>query len=155
MLAFVTEIRKIPAKNKIMLYTRPNSGMISLKRVISEFVMRILNFVVIFASGLALVLFSIENTELTTIQILPGYEVQAPLSIELILAMGIGATLAWLYNIWSRLTRQISTFGQKRELKKKEKEVETLSKDLENYKIQLEDQQKRLPQGEESADTES
>lgn len=138
-----------------MLYTRPNSGMISLKRVISEFVMRILNFVVIFASGLALVLFSIENTELTTIQILPGYEVQAPLSIELILAMGIGATLAWLYNIWSRLTRQISTFGQKRELKKKEKEVETLSKDLENYKIQLEDQQKRLPQGEESADTES
>jgi len=155
MLAIITEIRKIPAKNKIMLYTRPNSGMISLKRVISEFVMRILNFVVIFASGLALVLFSIENTELTTIQILPGYEVQAPLSIELILAMGIGATLAWLYNIWSRLTRQISTFGQKRELKKKEKEVETLSKDLENYKIQLEDQQKRLPQGEESADTES
>ncbi len=117
--------------------------------------MRILNLVVIFASGLALVLFSIENTDLTTIQILPGYEVQAPLSIELILAMGIGATLAWLYTIWSRLTRQISTFGQKRELKRKEKEVETLSKDLEEYKMQLENQQKQLPQGEESADAES
>lgn len=114
--------------------------------------MRILNFVVIFASGLALVLFSIENTELTTIQILPGYEVQAPLAIELILAMGIGATLAWLYSIWSRLTRQIATFGQKRELKKKEKEIETLNKDVETYKIQLEEQQKRLPQGEETSE---
>jgi len=117
--------------------------------------MRILNFVVIFASGLALVLFSIENTELTTIQIIPGYEVQAPLAIELILAMGIGATLAWLYSIWSRLIRQIATFGQRRELKKKEKEVETLSKDVENYKMRLEEQQKRLPQGEETSKTES
>jgi len=110
--------------------------------------MRILNFVVIFASGLALVLFSIENTELTTIQIIPGYEVQAPLSIELVLAMGIGAVLTWLYSIWSRLARQIVTFGQKRELKKKEEQIATLNKDLENYKVQLEDQQKRLPQAE-------
>ncbi|PSO50915.1 MAG: DUF1049 domain-containing protein [Cyanobacteria bacterium SW_9_44_58] len=117
--------------------------------------MRILNFVVIFASGLALVLFSIENTKLVTIQILPGYEVQAPLAIELILAMGIGASLAWLYSIWSRLARQIATFGQKRELKKKEKEVENLSQDLENYKVQLEEQQKRLPQGEENSQPES
>lgn len=114
--------------------------------------MRILNFVVIFASGLALVLFSIENTGLTTIQVIPGYQVQAPLAIELILAMGIGATLAWLYMIWSRLTHQISTFGKKRELKKKEKEIETLSQDLENYKVQIEDQQKRLPQGEETSE---
>lgn len=117
--------------------------------------MRILNFVVIFASGLALVLFSIENTELVTIQIIPGYRVQAPLAIELILAMGLGATLAWLYNIWSRLARQIATFGQKRELKKKEKELETLSKDVETYKSQLEEQQKSLPQGEQASQTES
>ncbi|MDR9403460.1 MAG: LapA family protein [Halothece sp. Uz-M2-17] len=117
--------------------------------------MRILNFVVIFTSGLALVLFSIENTDLTVIQILPGYKVQAPLSIELILAMGIGATLAWLYSIWSRLTRQISTFGQKRELKKKEKEVESLSQDVENYKMQLEEQQKRLPQAEDPSEAKS
>lgn len=117
--------------------------------------MRILNFVVIFASGLALVLFSIENTELTTIQIIPGYEVQAPLSIELILAMGIGATLAWLYNIWSRLAHQIVTFGQKRELRKKEKQIETLNQDLENYKDQLEDPQKRLPQAEEMNESQS
>mgnify|MGYP006426812131 CR=1 FL=1 len=116
--------------------------------------MRILNFVVIFASGLALVLFSIENTDLTTIQILPGYQVQAPLAIELIIAMGLGATLAWLYSIWSRLTRQIVSLGQKRELKKKEKEIETLNKDLESYKVQLEDQQKRLPQGEETSQAE-
>jgi uncharacterized integral membrane protein len=117
--------------------------------------MRILNFVVIFASGLALVLFSIENTDLTTIQILPGYQVQAPLAIELILAMGLGATLAWLYSIWSRLARQITSLGQKRELKKKEKEIETLNKDIESYKIQLEEEQKRLPQGEETSQAES
>lgn len=116
--------------------------------------MRILNFVVIFASGLALVLFSIENTQLTTIQVIPGYEVQAPLAIELILAMGIGATLAWLYSIWSRLTHQISIFGQKRQLKKKQKEIDNLSQDVETYKIQLEEQQKRLPQAEESSPVE-
>ncbi|NBD33808.1 MAG: DUF1049 domain-containing protein, partial [Cyanobacteria bacterium] len=39
--------------------------------------------------------------------------------------------------------------------KKKEKEVETLSKDVENYKMQLEEQQKRLPQGEETTEAES
>ena len=117
--------------------------------------MRILNFVVIFATALALVLFSIENTQLTTIQIIPSYEVQAPVSIELILAMGLGATLAWLYSIWSRLAHQIMTFGQKREIRKKEQEIETLSQDLENYKIQIEDQQKRLPQADGDDDDQS
>ncbi len=111
--------------------------------------MRIINFVVIFATALELVLFSIQNTNLVTIQVIPGYQVQAPLAIELILTLGLGATLAWLYSIWSRLARQIVSFGQKREIKKKEKEIETLSKDVEAYKTQLEEQQKQLPEAQE------
>jgi len=117
--------------------------------------MRIINFVVIFATALALVLFSIQNTELVTVQVIPGYQVQAPLAIELILTLGLGATLAWLYSMWSRLARQIVAFGQKRELKKKEKEVESLSQDVEAYKTKLEEQQKQLPEGQETSQSQS
>lgn len=117
--------------------------------------MRIINFVFIFATVLALVLFSLQNTELVTIQVLPGYQVKAPLAIELILTLGFGATLAWLYSMWTRLARQIIAFGQKRELKKKEKEVESLSKDVEAYKTQLEEQQKQLPEAQETSQSQS
>ena len=48
--------------------------------------MRVLNFFFIFLICLALVLFSIENTEPTTIQIIKGFQVKAPLSVELIMA---------------------------------------------------------------------
>nr|WP_227517512.1 LapA family protein [Thermostichus lividus] len=53
--------------------------------------MRQLNFVMIFVIGLALVLFSIQNTDPVSIKIIEGKVIQAPLCVELIVAMGIGA----------------------------------------------------------------
>lgn len=71
--------------------------------------MRQINFLIIFIFCLALVLFGLENPELATIQIVKGIQVQAPLSVELILAMAIGAVVAWLFSLWTRLLRMLES----------------------------------------------
>ena len=109
--------------------------------------MRQINFALIFAIGLGLVLFSLENTEPTVIQVVPGYQVQAPLAIELIFAMGIGAVLAWLFSIWNRLQRQVDLLRQRRQLRQKDRKIEDLEQNLQSYKIELE-QQRQLPPSE-------
>jgi len=109
--------------------------------------MRQINFALIFAIGLGLVLFSLENTDPTVIQVLPGYQVQAPLAIELIFAMGIGAVLAWLFSIWNRLQRQVDLLRQRRQLRQKDRKIEDLEQNLQSYKIELE-QQRQLPPSE-------
>jgi len=88
--------------------------------------MRQINFVLIFAICLALVLFSLENTESVVIQLLPGVNVQAPLAIELILTLGLGGILAWLYGGWNRLLHQITFRGEKRQVEQKNHEIEAL-----------------------------
>ncbi|PSO77749.1 MAG: DUF1049 domain-containing protein [Cyanobacteria bacterium QS_4_48_99] len=110
--------------------------------------MRPINFVIIFALCLALALFSLENTEFTTIQVIPGVEVQAPLAIELILAMGMGAVLAWLYSIWNRLLRQVESMRARRAERDKDQHIQTLEQDLESYKAEVEQQHQSLPPSE-------
>jgi uncharacterized integral membrane protein len=55
--------------------------------------MRQINFVVIFVIALALVIFGIENTEPVIIHIAKGLDVEAPLCVELIIAMGLEPSL--------------------------------------------------------------
>ncbi|PSP19431.1 MAG: DUF1049 domain-containing protein [Cyanobacteria bacterium QS_8_64_29] len=117
--------------------------------------MRQINFALIFAIGLGLVLFSLENTEPTVIQVVPGYQVQAPLAIELIFAMGIGAVLAWLFSIWNRLQRQVDLLRQRRQLRQKDRKIEDLEQDLQGYKIELEQQRKLPPSEGDQADGEN
>jgi uncharacterized integral membrane protein len=102
--------------------------------------MRQINFLIIFAVCLALVLFSLENTEPTAIRILEGVQVQAPLSIELILAMGIGATLAWIFSVWTRLQQQLESRRAMRQIRSKEEQIEKLEQDVERYKAEIEEQ---------------
>ncbi len=104
--------------------------------------MRQINFLIIFIFCLALVLFSLENTELATIQIVQGYQVQAPVSVELILAMGLGAVLAWLFSIWTRLQRLLAS---RREIRQKDTRIQELEQNLEKYKAEIEEQQLTLP----------
>lgn len=112
--------------------------------------MRQINFLLVFAVCLALVLFSLENTEMVAIKVIPGYEVEAPLAVELILAMGVGAVLAWLFNAWSRLLGQLSAGRLQRDLRSKEERIESLEQNLETYKAQVEQQQQLLPPGQEA-----
>jgi lipopolysaccharide assembly protein A len=103
--------------------------------------MRQINFLIIFAVCLALVLFSLENTEPVVIRIVEGVQVQAPLSIELILAMGIGASIAWIFSIWARLQQQLASYKVIRQIRSKDDRIQQLEQDVERYKAEIEEQQ--------------
>ncbi|NJL91610.1 MAG: LapA family protein [Coleofasciculaceae cyanobacterium SM2_1_6] len=96
--------------------------------------MRAINFLFIFAFCLALALFSLENTESVLIHVVGGVEVQAPLSIELILTLGLGAVLAWMFGVWNRLLRQLEYRQQLRQMRNKDERIDELEKDLDKYK---------------------
>ncbi|MEW5860620.1 MAG: LapA family protein [Cyanobacteriota bacterium] len=103
--------------------------------------MRQINFLLIFTVLLALVLFSLENTEPAAIQIVQGVEVQAPLCIELILAMGLGAVLAWIFSIWTRLLRSLESGKQLRQMRAKDARIQELEENIEHYKAEIEEKQ--------------
>jgi putative membrane protein len=113
--------------------------------------MRALNFFFIFLICLALVLFSIENTQPVAIQVIEGVQVKAPLCVELIVATGLGATLAWLFSLWSRMQRTLASRQELRQVREKEQRIQELEQDLERYKAEVEAKQPLL----ESAETTS
>ncbi|MBD1998703.1 DUF1049 domain-containing protein [Oculatella sp. FACHB-28] len=104
--------------------------------------MRQINFVIIFVFCLALVLFGIENTEPAVIHVVEGVELQAPLSVELLLAMGIGATLAWVFSVWTQIQRVLESG---KEIRQRDVRIEELEQDVQRYKVELEEQQRLLP----------
>jgi uncharacterized integral membrane protein len=107
--------------------------------------MRQLNFSIIFVICLALVLFGIENTEPAVIHILRGVQLQAPLSIELILAMGIGAVLAWVFSVWTGVQRVIDAKQTQTLMDEKDQAIQQLEQDIEQYKAEIQEQQRLLP----------
>ncbi len=103
--------------------------------------MRQINFLIMFAMCLALVLFSLENTEPVAIRIVQDVQVQAPLAIELILAMGLGAVLAWIFSVWTRLQQQLESRKTLRQMRSKEERIDELEQDIERYKAEIEEKQ--------------
>jgi uncharacterized membrane protein YciS (DUF1049 family) len=116
--------------------------------------MKVINFLLIFIVCLALVLFSLQNTELTAIKVIEGIQVQAPLSVELIIAMGIGAILAWLFSLWSRVQRSLGSWQSMREMRQREKRIEELEENIEHYQTAAEEQKASLPPAENLKSTE-
>lgn len=110
--------------------------------------MRNINFLLIFALVLVLALFSLENSELVTVQIIPGTEVQLPLSIEIIVAMGIGAFFTWMFTLWTGLQRAITDFSEYRKIKAKDRKVNDFKPDMEQLEAEIEKKTKFLPEGE-------
>ncbi|MEG4577371.1 LapA family protein [Microcoleus sp. N3A4] len=110
--------------------------------------MRSLNFFFIFVICLALVLFSIENTEPVAIQVIKGVQVKAPLCIELIVAAGLGATLAWLFSLWSRMQRTLASRQEIRQAREKQQRIQELEQDIERYKAEVEVKQPLLESAE-------
>lgn len=96
--------------------------------------MRQLNFLLFFALCLGLALFSIENTQTVAINVIPGVEIEAPLSIELLIAVGTGAMLAWIFSLWDQLQRQIESWKAQRELKLQGKKIAELEQTLSELK---------------------
>ena len=110
--------------------------------------MRPLTFFWIFLVCLGLGFFSLQNPQTATISLVKGIEWEAPLSLELIIAMGVGALLAWLYSLWSKLLRIVSNRESSRKLRQQEKRIQelekNLAKNLQDYQKNLETQQPTL-----------
>ena len=109
--------------------------------------MKPINFLLIFLVCLALVIFSLQNTQLTTIKLIEGIQLEAPLSVELVIATGLGAVLAWLFNLWSRMQHTIGSFRQMREIRSRNKRIEELQENVERYEEELK-QRASLPASE-------
>ena len=106
------------------------------------FPVRQLNFVIIFILGLGLVLFAIQNSEPATIQILPNFEVKAPVVVEFLLAVGLGAILAWLFSVWTQLQQNLIS-SQK--VRQKNMEIRELKSKIENYQEEVQSLKLALP----------
>ncbi len=104
--------------------------------------MRQVNFVIIFILCLAFALFTIENTEAGTIHIVPNLQVQAPIAVELLLAVGLGAVFAWMFSIWTHLQRQLAFSQQVRQQNSQIKELESK---VEQYQVEIQSLQLALP----------
>ncbi len=107
--------------------------------------MRQVNFTIIFVLCLAMVLFGLENTEPVTINIIQGVSVQAPLAVELLLSMGIGAVLAWVFSVWVGLQRMFENQKEIQEIQVRETQIAELQQDVERYKSELQEQRRLLP----------
>jgi uncharacterized integral membrane protein len=103
--------------------------------------------VIIFVISLALVLFGIENTDPAVINIIPGKHIQAPLCVELILSMGIGAVMAWVFSVWTGVLSLMESRQTKEVLQEKEQLIEELEQNIEQYKAELQEQRRLLPAG--------
>ncbi|MEA5463175.1 LapA family protein [Leptothoe sp. PORK10 BA2] len=113
--------------------------------------MRQINFVVIFVICLALVLFAIENTDPATIHVVSGIDIQAPLCIELMISLGIGAVLAWVFSVWVQVQ---GYFNVNPQVQQREMKIQQLEEDVERYRVELEDLQPMLPGSAKGTETE-
>ncbi len=104
--------------------------------------MQLINLVLAFIVCLGLAFFSIENPEFASIQFIPGVDIQAPVSIEFIFAMGLGALLAWIFGAWASL-QQFFTSGGK--IRNQNKRIQELENQVEQYKAEIESTQAILP----------
>ena len=99
--------------------------------------MKQINFLLIFLVCLALAIFTLQNTQATTIKLIEGIELEAPLSVEILISIGLGAILAWLFSLWSRMQHTIENFGQIREINSRNKRIQELQEDVERYQEEI------------------
>ena len=103
--------------------------------------MRQLNFVLIFAACLGVSLFAMQNSSTVTVNVVPGVSFEAPLVVELLLAIGLGASAAWLFSLWSRAQSVIEFRQQNEALQERDSQITEL-KDL---VVELESTVAQLP----------
>jgi len=101
--------------------------------------MRQINFAIGFVITFALVLFSLENPGLVTIRVVPStLELQLPLCVAIIAAMGTGAVLAWILSVWGGLQARIAQGNAQKRIREQERTIEALRENLGRYKVDLE-----------------
>lgn len=98
--------------------------------------MKQVNFLIIFVLILALALFTLENTTPATINLFKGTKVEVPIAVELIVSMGIGAVLAWLFSAWASMQNMM-------EFHKKNTQIQNLQEQVSDLSVEI-DERKRL-----------
>ena len=92
--------------------------------------MRQINFSLIFFFGLSTVFFTLENTEATTVRVLPGLQYTLPLAALLLVASGVGAAAAWLFATWSGMLNNVERFSNASEFEAQQVRIQELEVDL-------------------------
>ena len=110
--------------------------------------MRQINFSLIFFFGLSTVFFTLENTEPTTVRVLPGLQYTLPLAALLLLASGVGAAAAWLFATWSGMLNNVERFSKASEFEAQQVRIQELEVDLNRYRATVETQLGLLPSAE-------
>jgi len=118
--------------------------------------MKQLNFVLIFSFGLAMVMFTLENTAATTVTFLPGLTATLPLAAMLLVVGGIGATAAWVFAVWTGVVKRVETQINPGEVEAQQVRIRELEEDVQRYRATVDAQLGMLPAaGESSANAEA
>ena len=107
--------------------------------------MKQLNFLLIFSFGLAMVMFTLENTAPTTVHFLPVLSGTLPLAALLLLVGGIGATAAWVFAVWTGVVRKVEAVRSQSEAAAQQVRIEELENDLQRYRATVDAQLGLLP----------
>lgn len=107
--------------------------------------MKQLNFLLIFSFGLAMVMFTLENTAPTTVHFLPGLSGTLPLAALLLLVGGIGATAAWVFAVWTGVVRKVEALQNQSEFAAQQVRIQELENDLQRYRATVDAQLGLLP----------
>lgn len=113
--------------------------------------MKQLNFLLIFSFGLAMVMFTLENTAPTTVHFLPGINSTLPLAALLLVVGGIGATAAWVFAVWTGVVRKVEAIQSKTEMEAQQVRIQELENDLQRYRATVDAQLGLLPAAGESS----
>ena len=118
--------------------------------------MKQLNFVLIFSFGLAMVMFTLENTAPTTVTFLPGLTATLPLAAMLLVVGGIGATAAWVFAVWTGVVKRVESQINPSEMEAQQVRIRQLEEDVQRYRATVDAQLGLLPAaGESSANSEA
>ncbi len=107
--------------------------------------MKQLNFLLIFSFGLAMVMFTLENTAATTVRFLPGVSATLPLAALLLVVGGVGATAAWVFAVWSGVVRKVEALQSQAEMEAQQVRIQELENDLQRYRATVDAQLALLP----------
>ena len=113
--------------------------------------MKQLNFLLIFSFGLAMVMFTLENTSPTTVHFLPGLKATLPLAALLLVVGGIGATAAWVFAVWTGVVRKVEAINGQSEMEAQQVRIRELENDLQRYRATVDAQLGLLPAAGESS----
>ena len=107
--------------------------------------MRQINFGLIFAFGLLMVFFTLENTEATTVHLLPGLQHTMPLAGLLLLVAGLGAVSAWFFAAWTGMLNNVDQISKASEFEAQQVRIQELESDLSRYRSTVVTQLGLLP----------